>query len=121
MKVAEAARRPAYLQSWDTWGPWIVAGVDHGASAEFTFRLSSNYPNPFNPSTTIEYTLPHAGYATLRVYNVLGEDVATLLDGEKAVGTFTATWDASGMPSGVYFYRLTVGEYVQTRKMVLMR
>jgi len=109
------------FQTWTTWGPWIVAGVDHGASAEFTFRLSSNYPNPFNPSTTIEYALPHSGYATLRIYNVLGEEVATLVDGDHAAGTFTATWDASDLPSGVYFYRLTAGEYVQTRKMVSLR
>jgi hypothetical protein len=58
---------------------------------------------------------------TLKVYNVLGEEVATLVPGDHAAGTFKATWDASGMPSGVYFYRLTVGERVQTRKMILMK
>jgi hypothetical protein len=58
---------------------------------------------------------------TLRVYNTLGEEVATLIRGDRAAGTFKATWDASGMPSGVYFYRLTAGEYVETRKMILMR
>jgi hypothetical protein len=78
-------------------------------------------PNPFNPSTTIEYALPHAGLVTLKVYNVLGEEVAVLITGDHAAGTFKATWDASDMPSGVYFYRLTAGEYVQTKKAVLMR
>ena len=58
---------------------------------------------------------------TLRVYNVLGEKVAALVAGDHAAGTFKATWDASDMPSGVYFYRLTAGEYVQTKKAVLMR
>ena len=84
-------------------------------------ELHQNYPNPFNPTTTIEYTLPHAKYATLKVYNVVGEEVATLVDGEQAAGIVRTTWDASGMSSGVYFYRLTAGEYVQTRQMVLMR
>jgi len=83
--------------------------------------VSQNYPNPFNPSTVIEFTLPRSGYATLTVHSVLGKMVARLVDGEQAAGTFKATWDASGMPSGVYFYRLTAGEYVHTRKMVLMK
>jgi hypothetical protein len=57
----------------------------------------------------------------LKVYNVLGEKVATLVEGEKSAGTFTAKWDGSGIPSGVYFSRLTAGEYIRTRKMVLLR
>ena len=85
------------------------------------FIIAQNYPNPFNPTTTLEYSLSHAGHVTLKVYNVLGEEVAALVDGEQAAGAFTTTWDASDLPSGVYFYRLTAGEYVQTRKMVLMR
>jgi len=85
------------------------------------FRLHQNYPNPFNPTTSIEYTLTHAGNATLSVCNVLGENLATLVNAYHAAGNFEVRWDASGMPSGVYFYRLTAGEYVQTRKMVLMR
>jgi hypothetical protein len=85
------------------------------------YELTQNYPNPFNPSTTIEFALPQAGYMTLKVYNILGQEVAALVAGDHAAGTFKATWDASGLPSGVYFYRLTSGEYVQTKKMVLMR
>jgi hypothetical protein len=98
-----------------------VVGIS-AASAELpeTFSLFQNYPNPFNPSTTIEYTLPHAGYATLRVYNVLGEEVATLVDGEQAAGTYKATWDASGTPSGVYFLRLRNADDAQTKKAVLL-
>jgi hypothetical protein len=84
-------------------------------------QLQQNYPNPFNPSTTMEFALPHAGYVTLKVFNVLGEEVANLIKGDHAAGTFKATWDASNMPSGVYFYRLNAGEYVQTRKAILMK
>jgi photosystem II stability/assembly factor-like uncharacterized protein len=85
------------------------------------YLLMQNYPNPFNPSTTIEFALTYAGFVTLKVYNVLGEEVATLIAGDQAAGTFKATWNASGLPSGVYFYRLTAGEYVQTKKAVLMK
>jgi len=95
--------------------------IPPGSSVPSQIVLHQNYPNPFNPSTTIEYTLPHAGYLTLRVCNVLGEEVAMLVDGEHAAGTFKATWDASDLPTGVYFYRLTAGEYIQTKRMVLMR
>jgi hypothetical protein len=98
-----------------------VVGVCQWITNPIEFALKQNYPNPFNPTATIEYALPHAGYVTLRVYNVLGEEVATLFDGEQAAGTFKTSWDASDLPSGVYFYRLTAGEYVQARKMVLMR
>ena len=85
------------------------------------YSLKQNYPNPFNPSTTIEFALPGAGFVTLTVHNLIGQEVATIVSGERAAGTFTATWDASGLPSGVYFYRLTAGEYIQTKKMVLLQ
>ncbi|MHC4145048.1 MAG: T9SS type A sorting domain-containing protein [Planctomycetota bacterium] len=85
------------------------------------YALEQNYPNPFNPSTTIGFALPHTGFVTLKVYNGLGEEVASLVTGDHPAGTFKAMWDASGMPSGVYFYRLTAGEYVQTKKAVLMK
>ena len=96
-------------------------GIDEAVMIPKRHSLSQNYPNPFNPSTTIEYALPHSGYVTLKVYSVLGEEVASLISGDHAAGRFKATWDASDMPSGVYFYRLTAGEYVQTKKAVLMR
>jgi hypothetical protein len=101
--------------------PGSVSEVKPSGEVPTEHALSQNYPNPFNPSTTIEFALPHAGYGTLKVYNVLGEEVASLIAGDHAAGTFKATWDASDMPSGVYFYRLTTGEYVQTRKMILMK
>jgi len=92
-----------------------------GGEIPENFVLRQNYPNPFNPSTSIEYTLPRAGYVTLKVYDVLGGEVASLIDGEHAAGTFRSIWDASGLPSGVYFYRLIAGDYVQTKKAVLVK
>ena len=85
------------------------------------FTLQQNYPNPFNPATTIEFAVPQAGYVALKVYNVLGEELATLIVGEHAAGTYKASWDASSLPSGVFIYRLVAGGYVQTKKMVLCR
>ena len=85
------------------------------------YNLSNNYPNPFNPVTTIEYTLPRSGEVSLIIYNILGKEVARLVDGEMTAGNHTANWDASNFASGIYFYRLKSGNFVQTRKMVLLK
>jgi len=83
--------------------------------------LEQNYPNPFNPSTTIRYGLPQRGAVTLAIHNTLGQVVATLVHGEKEAGYHEAVFDASGLASGVYFYRLTAGSFVETRKLLLLR
>jgi hypothetical protein len=85
------------------------------------YQLSENYPNPFNPSTTIEFSLPKAGFVTLKIYTILGAEVATLVAEDRPAGAFSVRWDASGMPSGVYFYRLTAGDFVQTRRALLVK
>jgi hypothetical protein len=85
------------------------------------FRLSQNYPNPFNPSTTIEFSLPQTSHVTLRVYNMVGEEVATLVSRELPVGIHTTHWNASDMSSSVYFYRLQAGDYLDTKKLLLLR
>ncbi len=91
---------------------------------EFTaneFVLEQNYPNPFNPSTTIYYSIPELSFVTLKVYDVLGSEVITLVNEEKPVGTYEITWHATNLPSGVYFYRLQAGSFAETKKMVLMK
>lgn len=85
------------------------------------YILSQNYPNPFNPSTTIEYTLPHRASVAIKVLDVLGREVRTLLNEEKPAGAFTVRWNADGVASGMYFYRLKAGGFVQTRKMLLLK
>ena len=90
-----------------------------GLPAEFA--LSQNYPNPFNPETVIEYTLSRSGDVSLIVYNLRGEEVALLIDSNMPAGNHRVGWDASNFASGIYFYRLQAGEFVQTRKMVLLR
>lgn len=87
-----------------------------------TYYLHQNYPNPFNPSTTIEFDLPKASEVTLKIFNILGEEVVTLVSDRLTAGNYSYEWFmTSGMASGVYLYRLEAGEYVETRKMLLMR
>ncbi|HUN66663.1 MAG TPA: T9SS type A sorting domain-containing protein [Bacteroidota bacterium] len=85
------------------------------------FGLAQNYPNPFNPATTIRFQIPDAGWVTLTVYTVLGTEVTRLVNGELRAGEYAVTWDASALPSGVYFSRLTSGSHTQTRKLLLLR
>ena len=85
------------------------------------FELFQNYPNPFNPSTVINYQLPAANYVTLKIYNVLGEEVVTLVDGEQLAGYHEAVWDASSVPSGVYYYQVYAGSFTSVKKMMLVK
>jgi len=100
----------------------LVGVVDRGVPAKpGTFSLRQNYPNPFNPRTTIELSISRSGYVTLRIFNLLGVEVATVLARELIAGTYKVHWDAAGLPSGAYFYRLTAGSLVDTKKMLLMK
>ncbi len=85
------------------------------------YALSQNYPNPFNPTTTIEYTIPKNGNVSLKVYDITGKEAATLIDKYQNAGTYITMWDASNFSSGVYFYRIISGNYVDTKKMVLKK
>jgi hypothetical protein len=86
-----------------------------------TFALHQNYPNPFNPSTTISYDLPVRARVKLVIYNLLGQEVATLVNGEQEPGRYNVKFDASGLPSGIYFYRLEAGKFVDVKKMILVK
>jgi hypothetical protein len=100
---------------------------DNRAPVPKEFRLGQNYPNPFNPATMIRYDLPVNARVVLSVYNVLGQNVGTLVNGEAEAGSQSASWDASSLPSGIYFYRLEAEEiggskrFVENRKMVLIK
>jgi hypothetical protein len=85
------------------------------------FRLEQNYPNPFNPVTWIRYTLPEATPVSLRVYNLLGEEVRVLVDAFEGPGTKTVKFDATGLASGVYYYRLRAGSTMETHTLLLLR
>ncbi|MFH0806235.1 MAG: T9SS type A sorting domain-containing protein [Candidatus Brennerbacteria bacterium] len=99
----------------------LVTKVEEVSDVPSAFALLENYPNPFNPSTTIEFTLPERALITLTVMNLLGQEVATLVNEEVSAGTHQATWNASELPSGVHFARIEAKNFVATRKMVLLR
>jgi hypothetical protein len=85
------------------------------------FILGQNYPNPFNPATTIGFSLPRACFVKLEVFNVLGERIATLVSQEMLAGTHQIQWDAAGVGSGVYMYRLMSGSFAQAKQMVVLK
>jgi hypothetical protein len=95
--------------------------VEVDVTAPLTFNLGQNYPNPFNPSTKINYSIPEAGNVKLAVYNIVGEEVAVLVNGFTQTGSFDVTFNASNLPSGVYIYKLQSANSVQTKKMLLLK
>ncbi len=85
------------------------------------YSLSQNYPNPFNPTTYIKYTIPTDGFVLLKIYNVLGSEVATLINSYKSAGTYNVSFNAENLSSGVYYYKLKSGPFVETKKMILLK
>lgn len=86
-----------------------------------TYELYQNYPNPFNPSTNISFNLQTKSFVSLKVFDVLGREVATIVSEEMSAGNYSKQWNVTNMPSGVYFYRLQAGSYIQTKKLVLLK
>ncbi|MBE0570379.1 MAG: T9SS type A sorting domain-containing protein [Ignavibacteriaceae bacterium] len=85
------------------------------------FELLQNYPNPFNPSTNIGYRISDRGFVSLKVYNILGDEIATLVNEEKEQGVYNITFDASGLSSGMYLYKLQAGSFVEMKKMIIIK
>ena len=107
---------------------WLNTGNDPasdvtevGGLLPSEYTLGQNYPNPFNPTTEIEYSIPKAGYVSLRVYDNLGQRVATIFDGDQKAGNYVAKFDGTGLSSGVYFYTLSADNIVLTKKLILMK
>jgi len=127
------------LSSSETFNPTFEIGVDVGVTTPLsvwnltdenalptTFALGQNYPNPFNPTTEVAFDLPTRTHVTLTVYNVLGQQVATLVNEQLAAGSYVADWDGrsaggNAAASGIYFYRLQTGQFAETKKMVLLK
>jgi hypothetical protein len=117
--------------SQGTWTATKISPTVVEPSAKYapeSFALLQNYPNPFNPSTVIRYSLPVSSHMTLKVHNLLGQEVETLMEGEREAGEYRIEWQPKGLPNGVYFYRLSAriltgqgGEFTQVRKLVLLR
>ncbi len=100
----------------------VVTGITEvNSNIPDAYALGQNYPNPFNPSTNINFSIKNPGLVSLKVYNTLGQEVATLLNEEKAAGTYTFSFDASKLSSGIYFYSITTGNFTATKKMILIK
>jgi len=111
------------------WDNFLIKNLDYltaienltGTSVPHTVNLGQNYPNPFNPVTTITFEIPQSGFVSLKVYNVLGEEVATLISDELLSGSHRYQWDASACASGVYYYQLRAGDFREVRKMIVLK
>jgi len=86
-----------------------------------SYNLAQNYPNPFNPTTTIQYSIPKRSSVKLKVYDLLGNEIAELVNEEKDRGVYSVSFDASGLASGIYLYKIQAGEFIETRKMILLK
>jgi hypothetical protein len=102
--------------------PIVVTSVQQIAPGVTTsYALRQNYPNPFNPATKIDYTVARSGPVSIKVYNTLGQEVATLLDEHLAPGEYQVTFDGAHLPSGVYVYTMRAGSFSESRKFILMK
>ena len=118
-RTPEANRKAESKQPYT----FIVQDTETATHAELptVYALHQNYPNPFNPTTTIRYDVKEAGLVSVKIFDLLGREVATLTHEEHSAGVYSVTWDAAGMPSGVYLCRMDAERFVQTRKMVLVK
>jgi hypothetical protein len=111
----------------DGWTYWtdsakvIVTGINDKITKPLTFNLEQNYPNPFNPKTKIKYSVPNQSLVTLKIFDILGREIETLINEEKTAGIYEIDFDASQLSSGIYFYKIQAGNFVQTKKMILMK
>lgn len=125
--VSEYQALVSYVSKRDTIFPSVgdrisrVSIDKNGSLNPDNFFLSQNYPNPFNPATTISFNLPEGSYATLKVYDILGKEVATLVDDNLGAGSYSAVFDAQRCASGIYFYTLNTGKFNQTKKMMVLK
>jgi hypothetical protein len=98
-----------------------ITSVEEDNQLPTVFSLQQNYPNPFNPMTTIKYEIPELSFVTIKIYDVLGNEIASLVNEEKPVGTYEVEFDATNLPSGIYFYQLSAGDFISTKKMILIK
>jgi hypothetical protein len=114
---------PIFFNAWDfdNQRPFVVTGVEATEVIPATYSLGQNYPNPFNPSTTIQFGLPAESDVTLKIFNTLGQEVATLASGRMKAGVHSVTFDAMNLSTGIYFYQIRAGEFTSLKKMLLVK
>jgi len=117
--------RQAAVEVWNyykTCYTTIPLGINNtNTEVPTSYNLEQNYPNPFNPMTNIKFQMPNSGFVQLKIFNLLGQEVATLVNEKLQPGTYKVDWDATNYPSGVYYYKLIAGDYAETKKMVLIK
>ena len=112
----------AFLRAWCiTIEYGLPLGVSNNTNIANSYKLSQNYPNPFNPTTSINYSISKSGLVTLKVYDILGKEVMTLVNEVKNAGNHEINFNASSLSSGVYFYRIESGNFIDTKKMFLLK
>jgi len=120
VKVRNSQNETGWSVTW-----WFVYYADATKVSDSKiiseYSLFQNYPNPFNPTTTINFTIPKTSFVTLKVYDLLGKEIATLVNEEKHAGSYNIEFNGKDLPSGIYLYRIYAGEYIQTKKMILMK
>ena len=101
----------------------IISGIDGSPETYVpeSFSISHNYPNPFNPSTKIRYSIPQSSNVIVKVFDILGNEIETLINEEKTAGTYEMTWYAENLSSGIYFYQIKTENYIETKKMILIK
>jgi hypothetical protein len=109
--------KPIMIDMFDS--DWIVAVEEEMQPIEF--NLNQNYPNPFNPSTKIKYSIPQSSKVVIKVFDILGNEIETLVNEEKPAGTYEITWYADQLPSGVYFYKMQANDFINSKKMILIK
>ncbi len=115
---------PMFTPTWNyqyTVDSTITSVKDIADNTPENFNLEQNYPNPFNPSTSISFSLPFSTHICLSIFNILGQEVATLLEGTRLAGNYSINWSPGNNPSGVYYSRLTTGDFTAVKKMVLVK
>ena len=100
---------------------WVTSVEQPENSFRAKFSLSQNYPNPFNPVTYINYSIPISSKVSLKVFNLLGQEVATLFEGYRLTGNYEVVFDGSELASGVYFYRIKASNFIETKKLILLK
>ncbi len=104
-----------------TWNGLVATGVEPEVATITDYLLYQNYPNPFNPTTTINFSVPNLSFVTLKIFDVLGNEITTLVNEEKPMGNYEVEFDATNLSSGVYFYRLQASDFIDTKKMILLK
>ena len=124
LKKNSRAADTAYLNLVDSLAKPSITGVLPNKQTSYgiyKYALNQNYPNPFNPSTVISYSISRESYVTIKVYNVLGKEIETLVNENKPAGIYKVKFNGSSLPSGVYFYRIQAGSFESSRKLILLK